>query len=280
MLARVKPYLKARLNQAQRLYANTFHAFSAADFLHALRALDIKAGDTVLVHSSYDAFRGFTGKPTDVIAALQQAVGPDGNLLLPTLPFSGTAVAYARSNPIFDVKRTPSRTGLLTELFRRLPAVTRSVHPTHAAAIWGRDAARLADGHHLAETPCGEHSPYARLLDQQGKILMVGTDIASLTFYHTVEALLEKRFPVSPFTVESFSLQSRDYSGTLLTTHTRLFEPALSRRRNLYKLVPALKRAHAWQEGRVGLVGLIALKAENVLGTVSAMADGGEYCYD
>jgi aminoglycoside 3-N-acetyltransferase len=275
-----KRYLKVKLNQARRLYAETFHAFSTADLLTALRTLDIQPGDTLLVHSSYDAFQGFGGKPSDVIATLQEAVGVAGNLMLPTLPFTGTAVAYARTNPVFDVKRTPSRTGLLTEMFRRSPAVVRSVHPTHAVAVWGKDAAALIDQHYAVETPCGEGSPFARLLDTNGKILLLGVDISSLTLYHTVEALLEKKFPVSPFTIEVFNLQSRDAAGTLLTTRTRLFEPAISRRRNLYKLVAPLKSAGAWRQKRLGQMDLVVLKANEVLSAIDAMADRREYCYD
>ena len=280
MVVGAKQYLKVKLKQARRLYLGTFHSFSTADFTKALRALDVNSGDMFLIHSSYDAFQGFSGRPSDVISAFQQAVGTQGTLLMPTLPFGGTAVDYVRSHPVFDVKRTPSRMGLLTELFRRSPGVMRSVHPTHSAAAWGRQDSALVDSHHLAETPCGPSSPYARLLDMHGKILLVGTDIGALTFYHTVEALLEQKFPVTPFTTEVFSLQSRDYSGALVTTRTRLFEPAVSRRRNLYKLVPALKNAGAWREGRVGRMSLFSLKAEDVLSTVAAMADRGEYCYD
>lgn len=280
MVVGAKRYLKVKLNQARRLYAETFHAFSAADLLQTLRGLGIEPGDTLLVHSAYDAFQGFTGKPSDVIATLQEAVAAAGTLMLPTLPFVGTAVAYARSNPLFDVKRTPSRTGLLTELFRRTPGVTRSVHPTHAVAAWGKDAAALIEQHHAASTPCGESSPYARLVDANGKILLLGADISSLTLYHTAEAFMEKKFPVKPFTSEIFSLQSRDYAGALLTTHTRLFEPAVSRRRNLYKLVPALKSAGAWRQMRVGSMDLVVLGAAPVLSAVDAMADRGEYCYD
>ena len=280
MIVEAKQYLKMKFRQARHLYLGTFHAFSTADFKNALHALGVNSGDTLLIHSSYDAFQGFSGRPSDVISAFQQAVGTEGTLLMPTLPFGGTAVDYARSSPLFDVKRTPSRMGLLSELFRRSPGVIRSVHPTHPVAAWGRQAAMLVDSHHLAETPCGPSSPYARLLDMQGKILLVGTDIGALTFYHTIEALLEQKFPVTPFTAEIFTLQSRDHSGTLLTTRTRLFEPAVSRRRNLYKLIPALKSANAWRERRVGHMSLFSLKTEDVLSTVAAMAAQGEYCYD
>ncbi len=277
---KVKTYIKTKLRQAKGLYVGAFHAFSGPDLERALRDCGIAAGDVVFVHSSYDAFQGFSGKPSDVIALLQAAVGGSGTLVMPTLPFNGSAVEYASANPVFDVKRTPSRMGLLTELFRRSPGVVRSIHPTHSVAAWGANAAALTEGHHLTATPCGAGSPYARLLDARGKILLLGTDIDVLTIFHTVEEYLETKIPFSPFTTEVFVLQSRDHSGNIVTTRTRLFEPAVSRRRNVFKLVPHLKRDGGWGESRAGRLSVIVLDAAGVLAAAAAMANRGEYCYD
>jgi aminoglycoside 3-N-acetyltransferase len=275
-----KKYLKSQLRQAWRMYVRAFYSFSCADLANALRGLGVNTGDTLLVHSSYDAFHGFAGKPMDVIALLQEVIGPTGTVMMLTLPFTGTAVDYVRLKPVFDVRRTPSRMGLLSELFRRKSDVLRSVHPTHSVAVWGRSATELVHGHHLASTPCGAGSPFTRLLERRGKILLMGTDIAVMTFYHAVEELLEKKIPESPFTREVFVLPSRDYSDNVVFTSTRLFEPAISRRRNLNKLIPHLREKSAWRERHVGRLQLTSINADDVLATVSAMADKGQYCYD
>jgi aminoglycoside 3-N-acetyltransferase len=280
LIANTKEYCKVRLKQARRLYVESFYSFSASDLENSLRTLGIGTADIVLVHSSYDAFEGFTGRPTDVITVLKSVVGLTGGIMMPTLPFTGTAVGYARASPVFDVRRTPSRMGLLTELFRRSPDVLRSVHPTHPVAVWGRDAAALIEGHHSATTPCGRDTPFARLLERQGKILLMGTDIGVLTFYHTIEDLLEHELPLEPFTAEIFNLHCRDRLDNILATRTRLFEPTTSRRRNLNKLVPELQRTGAWRERRVGRLQIIALHTVDVLAAVNAMAKRGEYCYD
>jgi aminoglycoside 3-N-acetyltransferase len=238
----IRKEVKRQLRMLRQRFIRTFYTFTPADLRACLVEIGIARGDSVLVHSSFDAFEGFTGKPTDVIAALMDAVGPEGTLLMPTLPFTGTAVAWVKENPVFDVARTPSRMGLITELFRRSPGVMRSVHPTHPVAAWGKDAEAYVAGHHLARTPCGLGSPFARLLERAGKILLLGVDIGSMTFYHCVEELLEPRFPVSPFTREIYQLSSRQKDGAIVVTQTRLFEPDVSRRRSLYRLAPELKR--------------------------------------
>src|SRR6202043_3771999 len=100
--------------------------------------------------------------------------------------------------------------------------------------------------------PCGRQTPYGRLLDQNGKILFLGTDISAMTFFHTVEEILEPKMPFSPFTKDVFTLQSRDAQNRILTTSTRLFEPQYSRRRNLEKLVRPLKQQGWWRDARLG----------------------------
>ena len=122
--------------------------------------------------------------------------------------------------------------GLLTELFRRSPGVVRSIHPTHPVAIWGYDANVIATGHHLAQTPCGVGTPFEALLKRHGKIALLGTDISALTFYHMLEEAIERDLPLGPFTDEVFHLRSRTRDGLILDTNGRLFEPAVSRRRN------------------------------------------------
>src|ERR1700737_1444538 len=99
--ARIKKHLK-NLRQSD---SRTFHSFTPNDLQRSLRRLGIESGDIVIVHSSFDAFEGFTGKPSDVISALKEAIGSKGTLLMPTLPFTGTAVEYVKEHPIFDVRR-------------------------------------------------------------------------------------------------------------------------------------------------------------------------------
>lgn len=280
LLKQLKSRIKAHWKALRRFCVNTFRSFTAEDLQRALGALGLTAGDTLLVHCSFDAFEGFQGKATDVIAVLQKLVGSGGVVMMPTMTFSGSAVEYARTGAVFDVVRTPSRMGLLTELFRRSPGVVRSVHPTHPVAIWGSDAAEIASGHHLARTPCGAGTPFEALLKRRGKIVLLGTDINVLTFYHALEEFIEHELPVSPFTAEVFHLRSKARDGQMLESDCRLFEPAVSRRRNLRKLMPVLKSARAWHATQVGGLKLAVLAAADVDKAVRGMSQQGIYCYD
>lgn len=276
----LKILAKKQMRALRRLMSNAFRSFATGDLQRALAGLGIRRGDTVLVHSAFDAFGGFQGKPTEVISLLQGAVGNEGILMMPTMTFPGTAVDYARSNPLFDVARAPSRMGLLTELFRRSPSVVRSIHPTHPVAIWGDEAAVIAAAHHLAHTPCGAGTPFEALLQRHGKIVLLGTDISVLTFYHLLEEVLERELPLAPFTDEVFHLRSKGQDGQIIETNCRLYEPAVSRRRNLYKMVPYLKEAGAWREAKVGGLKITVLAAKDVYEVVRSMHRKGVHCYD
>jgi len=276
----VKSRMKGCYKGLRADYVRRRYAFTSHDLIALLRRVGVKLGDVLLVHSSFDEFQGFAGNPTDVILALQEAVGCSGTLLMPTSPFTGTAVDYVSTHPVFDVSKTPSRMGLITELFRRSPGVMRSVHPTHAVAAWGANAPEIVKDHHLADTPCGRHTPYGRLLDCDGKILFLGTDIDVMTFFHTVEEELERRMPFSPFTTQVFSLVCKDKDGNSLQANTRLFAPDYSRRRNLDTLVPVLKHTGYWNEASVGKLKVILLRVNEVLKACHSLADQGVFCYD
>lgn len=274
--ARAKATLKRFRGRVDRL----LFSFTPADLSAALGALGVSAGDVILVHCSYDAFRAFRGRPSDVIDVLQAIVGREGVVLMPTMPFSGTAVDWVRANPIVDLRRTPSRMGLVSEVFRRSPGVVRSIHPTHPVVAWGDRAETLVADHYRAVTPCGVGTPYHRLLEFDGRIVMLGADVTSLTFFHTAEALLGESWPCSPFTQEVFRLTTLARDGTAYTTETRLFDPRLSRRRNLHKLMPDLVTRGAWRQSRVGRLTVATVRARDVLDVVSSLASRGTYAYD
>lgn len=279
-MSTLKHRLKSLRHRALQHYHDAVHGFDIDHLQRTLARLGLASGDCVLVHSALGAFPGFHGKPSEVIALLQRMVGDGGHLLMPTMAFTSTAVDFVKSGAVLDVQRTPSKMGLLTELFRRMPTVVRSIHPTHPIAVWGREADVICAGHQTAATPCGAPSPFAQLLARNGKILLLGPDIDVLTFYHYVEEVLEPRFPQSPFTAERFDARVRDRTGTEIHCTLRLFEPSVSKRRDLQLLKRAMQAANVYPAADLGGAQVALLSAQAVLDTVAAMADRGIYCYE
>jgi aminoglycoside 3-N-acetyltransferase len=276
----MRPWLRSVRRAVTQRWTMTFRAFGVEDLHSLLREVGIAPGDAVIVHSSFDRFGGFRGSLADAIRALQDAVGPEGALLMPTLPFSGAAVDFVREGKVLDLRRTPSHMGIMTEIFRRLPGVTRSLHPTHPVAGWGARAADLLGTHLTAATPCGAGSPFARLLEIDGKILLLGVGMRTMTFYHYLEEELEPSMPFSPFTAETFELSVRDTSGKTWQAKNRLYDPIVGKERDTELLIPHLKAAGVWREARVGGLTAVALRCKDVRDVTADMVSRGVFCYD
>ncbi len=275
----LKPPVKRFRHRARSAYLNFFHSFTPSDLRETIRGMGVRSGELLCVHSSFDQFLGFRGNVGDALQCLMDSVGPDGGVMMPTQPFTSTAIEYVRKHPVTDIARAPSLMGLMTEILRRTKGVARSIHPTHPVAVWGDKGRRLAGNDWEAGTPCGKGTAYERLLQADGKILMLGTGPQPMTFYHYVEEVIEPSMPVSPFTSEVFTLQTRDATGRIYTSRMRLFEPGLSSRRRMSLLVPELKASGHWKQARLGRLELILLKASEVLEACLSMAKKNRFCY-
>lgn len=77
--------------------------------------------------------------------------------------------------PLFNIKSSPSETGLLTEIVPRWPGVERSNHPSHSvAAIGGRNA-------------FGFGSPWDKLQEWNAWVLVIGANFHNCTLLHHVQ---------------------------------------------------------------------------------------------
>lgn len=103
--------------------------------------------------------------------------------------------------------------------------------------------------------------------------------MAVLTFYHCIEELLERQLPVRPFTERIYELKARDARGAVHVIRSRLYDPAVSRRRFGDPMIEPLKRRGWWRETRVGRLPLVLLRAREVLESVEHMAREGVFCY-
>ena len=142
----------------------------------------IRAGDTVIVHSSQAALGRVDGGVVSSVRALKDAATPEGTLLLPV--FSSPP-----KDGLFKIKRTPSRVGLITEAFRRSADVKRSRHPTHSVAAWGKRRDEFLAGHEKTSA-LGPDSPFHKAAKAGAYVVMIGCNMTTLSLIHVGEALL------------------------------------------------------------------------------------------
>ena len=221
------------------------------ELVRQFRDLGIKTGDCLLVHSSLSKIGYVNGGAETVIEALTAAIGPEGTLLMPSFPAPGRNLDYLRNHPVFDVRHTPSAMGVITETFRCMQGVIRSIHPTDPVCAKGPMAEQLTEGHFGQPTPYNAQSPFRKLVDAGGKILMLGTTLNGAgTSLHTLEDAVNFPFPV--YMPDAIPCQVIDAQGRSHSVSTRVHNPEYSARRNCDALLPYFEKQGVVRHGKVG----------------------------
>ena len=152
-----------------------------AELSNVLRSMGLTEGDSVIVHSSFRSLKPFDDGPREVVDAILNVIGPNGNLMLPTFNYSSPP-----PEPYYDPRETPCRTGAIAELGRQRADAVRSLHPTHSVAVIGPEATALTEGH-LHTRTFGPGCPVDRLARCGGKVLLLGMDHTTNSMIHVAE---------------------------------------------------------------------------------------------
>ncbi|UAK26512.1 aminoglycoside 3-N-acetyltransferase [Sphingomonas nostoxanthinifaciens] len=165
-----------------------------------LTRMGLSAGDTVMVHAAMRKVGPILNGPDVLSAALLDVIGPDGTLLVYTswdsvhddlLDDDGRVLAQWRDHvPGFDpqTSRAVRMNGVIAEFVRTMPGARRSGNPGASVAAIGR----LADwitADHPQDYGYGEGSPLAKLIEANGRILMVGAPWDTMTLIHHADHL-------------------------------------------------------------------------------------------
>ncbi len=176
--------------------------------------MGIRAGSTIFIHSSVDTLN-LDFSVYRLLDILLETVGPEGTLVFPAWHFTGRAEDYLNKGLVFDVKRSPSVLGLLSEIARRYPTAIRSIHPVNSIVAIGKHAQEMVGEHGNSIYPCDESSPYYKIVKYNGIIAGLGVDTHFLSFVHCPEDVLKQRFPVKTRTDQVFEAKVRKLDGSI-----------------------------------------------------------------
>ena len=216
----------------------------AAKITEDLRKCGLRKGDSILVHSSLKSFGYIPGGAETVIQGLLQAVGSEGTVMMPTL--TGSEKLSPDHPPRFDARNTPCWTGLIPETFRKSPSTRRSLHPTHSVSCLGPDSEAFISDHHECPTPCGKESPYYRLADKGGKIVLSGVGFDKATLFHTIEELAGVPYHLQKNPVKAEIINE---NGEILERN--LYIHKYGDERNFPVMKPLIERAGGLRKGKV-----------------------------
>lgn len=222
------------------------------EVVRQLRSLGVEPGDVLLVHTSFRAVRPVEGGPEGLVAALLDALGPAGTLVMPS--WSG------EDDEVFDPTRSETDVdlGVLPRVFWKRPGARRSDHP-HAFAALGPAAEEILRDP-LPLPPHIPESPVGRVHDLDGKVLLLGVDHDADTTVHLAEIL-----GGAPYRVPKHCTVLRDGRPTRVDYGEN--DHCCAR----FRLVGGwLRQADLQREGRVGHAVALMARSRDVVATVVA----------
>jgi aminoglycoside 3-N-acetyltransferase len=274
-----KNKLRLMFNRARLAFVRQFRSFGPPELLDAIRMAGIVSGDCIVAHCSFDQYRGFRGSLGDFIACLMEAVGPDGTLVMVSMPYTSSTLEYLRHKPRFDVLRTPSMMGLLVETFRKWPGVKRSLNPTHPILAAGRLASQLTEKHESCQYPCGPGSPFEKLRHHNAKALFVNVSTQTLTFFHYLEHLVADAAGVRLYRPELFNVPAIGADGVEITVQTYVFAKVAARESGPDTFWRWLERAKMVRHVRIGASHLASIDLAAATELVLKKSRQGEFFF-
>jgi aminoglycoside N3'-acetyltransferase len=218
---RALAHLRRAKWELERRRVASLKPLSEDDFTRILvEDLGLAAGDLVYVHSGMDglnlAFPFYR-----ILFLIQEVIESSGTVIFPTYPnHRMSSYEYLRQGQVFDVRRSPSYTGILTEFARRQRSAVRSLHPTKSVCAIGPAAKEITATHHLSPYPFDTCSPYYKLIAGGGKIVGLGASTNYISFGYCVDDALKERFPVRVYHDEIFDAACVNYQGERVVVRT------------------------------------------------------------
>ncbi len=242
---------KAQRNAALKASFDAGKSRTKNDLMEDLIKIGIQSGDAVLVHASLSRIGYLEEGPKTLVDALIEVVGEAGTILMPTSPNAVYQLDYIRQTPVFDVLNSPSKTGAITEYFRKIPGTIRSLHPTEPVAAYGKLASYFTKDHFNQLTPYTEKSPFFRISEQKGKILYIGVTLDQAgTNLHTLEDAVDFKYPV--YLNEIFETTVIDEKGNRHLVKTKVHNPEFSKKRKCDELIPLFQSKKALFKAKIG----------------------------
>ena len=234
------------------------------DIKDALRQLGVAEGDALFAHSSLSAFGYVEGGADAVVDALLETVGEGGTVALPTFTWGAF---HAQERVVFDVKRTPSDCGRITEVFRKRPGAMRSAHVCHSVAAIGPRAEKIMGE---GVKSFGEGSSLHRLYRMNSWYLLLGVGFKSCTALHTVEEMAQVPYrQYRGFEGSTVVLADGSEAPCRCVEYLRL--PGY--RNDFNRVEPLLAEAGVLRERRVGAARIVNARMREIVDTVMARVE-------
>ena len=233
---------------------------SRTELAQQLRDLGVKRGGVLLVHCAFSHVKPIAEGPLGLIAALQEALGARGTLVMPSMTDD--------DDTPFDPQQTSCLgMGVVAQTFWQMPDVLRSDSP-HAFAALGPHAAQITLPHPI-DVPHGLDSPVGRIYGLDGQVLLLGVGHDANTTIHLAESLAGVRYRRKKSIVVN-------QGGK----HTRLHYAEIDHCCQNFSLVDGwLAAKRLQQQGTVGYAQARLIRAHDIVETVTEQLQANETAF-
>lgn len=208
----VKLKYHAYQQKKQKKIVNSLPKINEKEFENILiNDLGINTGDNLFIHSSLDKLN-LDFPFFNVLSIIKNLVGEQSTIAFPTYPLLNS-YKLLKSNQIFDIRKSPSFTGILSELARRQKNSVRSLHPTKSVTAIGPLANEWTNSHNASPYPYDYNSPYYKINLYNTKIIGIGIRSTYLSAVHSCDDTMRNIFPVNPYHKEIFDARCINYEG-------------------------------------------------------------------
>lgn len=183
-----------------------------------VKELGINPGDNLFIHASIDRLN-LTFPFFSVFSIIRKVVGDQATIAFPTYP-PMSSYRFLKSGEVFNIKKSPSYTGILSEFARRQKSAVRSLHPSKSVTALGPLAEEWTKEHHLSPYPYDYNSPYYKICDHNTKIIGLGVRSTYLSAVHAPDDTLRDTFPVNPYHPELFKAKCINKNGEEVIVET------------------------------------------------------------
>jgi aminoglycoside N3'-acetyltransferase len=170
-----------KLGIQKKIYRNPI---SVEQFRQSLKDLGEWKSRVVFVQSSWNQFYNLDMSAIEVIYLMQDLAGERGTLAMPAYPLINDP------SEVLHIDTAPSSTGMLTEIFRRMPGIERSIHLTSSVVALGPLAKELVSDHHTTPYSWGRQTPFGKCVEQDALLVTLGFVKMGFTALHFVECEL------------------------------------------------------------------------------------------
>jgi aminoglycoside 3-N-acetyltransferase len=228
-----------------------------------LRRLGLGPGMTVMVHTALSSLGWVVGGSQTVVQALLDCVGEAGTLCAQAswedVPFglaewpANWQQAYEAELPPFDpaLAGAAPYVGRMPERLRTWPGARRSANPATGIVAVGARAAALTAGHRLDDS-FGAGTPYARIVEAAGVVLLLGAPLHSISLLHHAEAIARAPKRWTTYRLPLLRDGARQWVQIREIDVWRGVYPYAQRDEPLAAIAAAARAAGAGRRGRVG----------------------------